>query len=112
MRPLNTVSRNAASVCSDITNSTTNPGGTDNIIESQRPDRGRSNVNGADDSRDNATTELDLQYEIYDNEEMFYIYLHFCMSNIILKTKWKHNKIEEDRKWKEFLQQISRLRKK
>ena len=34
------------------------------------------------------------------------------MSNIILKTKWKHNKIEEDKKRKEFSQQISRLRKK
>ena len=39
----------------------------------------------------------DIEYilkTLYDNEEMFYIYLHFCVSNIITKTKWKQNKID------------------
>lgn len=39
----------------------------------------------------------DIEYilkTLYENEEMFYIYLHFCVSNVITKTKWKHNKID------------------
>ena len=38
---------------------------------------------------------------LYDNEEMFYIYLHFCVSNVISKTKWKHNKY--DKRYHEYI---------
>ena len=30
---------------------------------------------------------------LYGREDLFYVYLHFCVSNTITKTKWKHNKM-------------------